>query len=132
MSQRPTASALTVVLSIFSALAGIFCAAVFLGLSATLALEGTGRYRLVANLAWVGVALAVVGAMLILWWGFVYWRRNGQRLRWNRGVVLVQLLVVLLAFGAVGYGDLRAVLYLPLVLGLICNGMLLLSTRSQP
>lgn len=132
MSQRPTASALTIVLSIFSALVGLFCAAVFLGLGATLALEGTGRYRLVANLAWVSVALAVLGSVLILWWAFVYWRRNGQPLHWRRWVVLVQLLTVLLAFGAVAYGNLRPVLNIPLISGLFCNGALLFAAQREP
>lgn len=131
MSQRSTASALTVVLSIFSALAGIFAAAVFLGLGATLALEGTGRYRLVANLAWAGVALAVVGAVLILWWAFVYWRSNGRRARWGRWVMFIQLPVLLLTFGAVTYGNLRPALNIPLVIGLFCNGALLFSTRTE-
>lgn len=130
--QYATQPWLLLVLGVFSALVGIFCGAVFVGLGATLALEGTGRYRLMANLAWVGVVLAVLGAVLILWWAVVYWRGNGQRLGWGRWIGLVQLLVVLLAFGAVGYGDLRAVLYLPLVFGLICNGVLLLSIRSEP
>lgn len=132
MSQRPTASALTLVLSIFSALAGLFCAAVFLGLTATLALEGTGRYRLVANLAWVGGVLAVFGSVLIFWWAFIYWRRNGQRLRWGRWVMLGQLLVLLLAFGAVAYGNLRPVLNIPLLIGVLCNSALLFSARTEP
>ncbi|MEZ4729064.1 MAG: hypothetical protein R3E79_18170 [Caldilineaceae bacterium] len=137
MSSQPTrhpasSSSLTAGLAVVSALIGLFSAAVFLGLDATLALEGTGRYRLVANLAWVGVVLAVVGAVLVVWWAFVYGRHNGQRLCWGGWVVLVQLLIVLFAFGAVAYGDLRTMLYLPLVLGLICNGALLLATWSTP
>ncbi len=131
MLQRPTASALTLVLSTFSALVGLFCAAVFLGLGATLALEGTGRYRLMANLAWVGVVLAVVGAVLLFWWTVAYWRSNGQSVRWGRWAVLVQLLVVLLALGAVAYGELRSVLYIPLAVGLLCNSVLLFATRIE-
>lgn len=125
---RATWSGLVFVLALLSALIGIFCAAVFLGLGATLALDGTGRYRLAANLAWVGVVVAIICAVLTLWLAFASWRSRGRRVGWGRWVVAAQLLIVLLTFGAVAYGDLRAVLYLPLLLGLICNSLLLLST----
>lgn len=121
-----------VLLALLSGLLGIFCAATFLGLGASLALEGTGRYRVPATLAWVGVAVAIVSALLTFWWAFVDWRSRGRRVGWGRWVVIAQLLVVLLTFGAVAYGDLRAVLYIPLVLGLSCNGVLLLSASPEP
>ncbi|MCE7982732.1 MAG: hypothetical protein DYG89_16230 [Caldilinea sp. CFX5] len=119
---------MSVLLALLSGLLGIFCAATLLGLGASLALEGTGRYRVPANLAWIGVVLTMVSALLTLWLAFVYWRNSGRRVGWGRWIVAAQLLIILLTFGAVAYGDLRAVLYLPLLLGLICNSLLLLST----
>lgn len=136
MSRQPahqpsSSSSLTPGLAVISALIGLFSAAVFLGLGATLALEGTGRYRFLANLAWVGVALAVLGAILMLWLAIKAWRGASWRVGWERWFVFLQVSLLLLALAAVAYGNLRPVLYAPLVFGLIVNLALWIAARSE-
>lgn len=128
-SQRPSASKVMFLLALLSALVSLFSAAVFLGLGASLALDGTGRYQWVADLAWVGVVLAVLSAGLLVWLTWQQWRANPASVRWGRWLFWWQLLLFLLAVSAVAYGNLRTVLYLPLLIGIICMVVLLISPR---
>lgn len=136
MSRQPahqpsSSSSLTPGLAVVSALIGLFSAAVFLGLGATLALEGTGRYRFLANLAWVGVALAVLGAILMLWLALQAWRGAPWRTGWGHWLAFLQVGLLLLALAAVVYGNLRPVLSIPLVVGIIDNLALWIAIRSE-
>lgn len=128
-SQRPSSSNVMVLLALINALVSLFSAAVFLGLGATLALEGTGRNRWVANLAWVGIGLAVLSAGVMVWLAWQHWRLRPLYRNRGRWLVWWQLLLFLLAVSTVAYGNLRTVLYLPLLIGIICTVVLLLSPR---
>lgn len=127
--QLPSSSKVMFLLALISALVSLFSAAVFLGLGASLALDGTGRYQWVADLAWVGVVLAVLSAGLLVWLTWQQWRARPASMRWGRWLFWWQLLLFLLAVSAVAYGNLRTILYLPLLIGIICMVVLLISPR---
>lgn len=116
-------------LAAVSALIGFFCAYLFLGLGAIFMLEGTGRYRLPGILSGFGSIIAIVGSVFMLWLALALWRRTRSFPRWAWWIALCQLIIVLLALGATLYGDLRPILYLPLLFGIICNGALLFNLR---
>lgn len=130
-SQPNRQSSVTAGLAVVSACLGLFSAALFLGLGATLALDGTGRYRLLANLAWGGVALAVVSAMVMLWFARQVWRSMAWRVGWRHWLLFLQTVLFLGALAAVAYGDLRAVLYVPLVVGLLATLALWIALRAE-
>lgn len=127
--QLPSSSKVMFLLALISALVSLFSAAVFLGLGATLALDGTGHYQWVADLAWVGVVLAVLSAGLLVWLTWQQWHARPASMRWGRWLFWWQLLLFLLAVSAVAYGNLRTILYLPLLIGIICMVVLLISSR---
>lgn len=127
--QLPSSSKVMFLLALISALVSLFSAAVFLGLGASLALDGTGRYQWVADLAWVGVVLAVLSAGLLVWLTWQQRRARPASVRWGRWLFWWQLLLFLLAVSAVAYGNLRTILYLPLLIGIICMVVLLISPR---
>jgi uncharacterized membrane protein YhaH (DUF805 family) len=115
-------------LAVVSALIGFFCAYLFFGVGAILLLEGTGRGQLPGMLSGLGSIVALVGSVFMLWLALALGRRVRRVLRWG-WLALCQLIVVLLALGTTLYGDLRPILALPLLFGLICNVVLLLNLR---
>lgn len=116
-------------LMILAGISGLIAAVITVASGATLALDGTGRYALLAQLAFISAILLLSSGVALLLVTFQRWQgRSGHA--WVRWLAGGQVVLIGLALVVGSNADLRAGFYLLLLLGILSNGWLWLAANQ--